>query len=320
MRSSTSNSSHPAIFYAKALLVACALLAVLLEAAATLLVRRHSGTYSRVSQQYANALSARPAPPGEPTSVLMVGNSLLLYGVDVDRLRTLTSNQVHVYPVFLEATGYYDWLYALQRLFERGARPQVVVLGVGMHELFADSIRRDYVPLMFLNNQDLLNAASELHYDNTQTADLLLAHSSAFWDIRGVIRIQVLRHTIPHCEALFTLLQAQPSIPPPTDFEEAASVRLSRLRTLCASYGARLLILVPPAPSSGSAVRKFATVAQKVGVDTLVPLDPNKLSNRYFLADEIHLNPEGAELFTSALAQYLPGVANRQPRASTLPE
>lgn len=311
MRSSTFSSSHPAIFYAKALLAACAVLAVLLEVAATNLVRHHSETYSRVSQQYANALGARPAAPGEPTSVLMVGNSLLLYGVDVDRLRALTSSQVHVYPVFLEATGYYDWLYALQRLFERGARPQVVVLGVGMHELFANAIRRDYVPLMFLNNQDVLNAASELHFDNTQTADLLLAHSSAFWDIRGVIRIQVLRHTIPHCEALFTLLHAQPSIPPPTGFEAVASARLSRLRMLCASYGARLLILVPPAPSSGDAVREFAAVSQKVGVDTLVPLDPNKLSNRYFLADEIHLNPEGAELFTSALAQYLPGIANR---------
>jgi|SRR5690242_9056026 len=320
MRSSTSNSSHPAIFYAKALLVACAVLALLFEAAASLLVRRHSETYSRVSQQYANALTAHPAAAGEPTSVLMVGNSLLLYGVDVDRLRTLTSSQVHVYPVFLEATGYYDWLYALQRLFERGARPQVVVLGVGMRELFANAIRRDYVPLMFLNNQDVLNAASELHFDNTQTADLLLAHSSAFWDIRGVIRIQVLRHTIPHCEALFTLLQAQPSLPPPADFEEAASARLTRLRMLCASYGARLLILVPPAPSSGNAVRKFAAVAQTVGVDTLVPLDPNQLSNPYFLADEIHLNPEGAELFTSALAQYLPGMANRRTSPHALHE
>ena len=320
MRSSISNSSHPAIFYAKALLVACAVLAVLLEAASTLLVRRHSETYSRVSQQYANALTARPAAAGEPTSVLMVGNSLLLYGVDVDRLRKLTSSQVHVYPVFLEATGYYDWLYALQRLLERGARPQVVVLGVGMQELFANTIRRDYVPMMFLNNQDVLKAASELHFDNTQTTDLLLAHSSAFWDIRGVIRIQVLRHTIPRCEALFTLLQTQPSIPPRTDFEEVVSARLTRLRRLCASHGARLLILVPPAPSSGNAVREFAAVAQRVGVDTLVPLDPNKLSDRYFLADEIHLNPEGAALFTSALAQYLPGVANRQNRASTLPE
>src|SRR5262249_18980871 len=204
------------------------------------------------------------------TSVLMVGNSLLLYGVDVDRLQTLTSSQVRIYPVFLEATGYYDWLYALQRLFQRGARPEVVVLGVGMHELFANGIRREYAPLMFLESRDVPKVASDLKLDRTGTADLLLAHSSAFWDIRGVIRLQVLRHTVPHSRDLFTLLQAQPSIPSGTDFEATLSTRLARLRALCASYGARLLILVPPTPSSGKSVRQLELVSHTVGVETLV--------------------------------------------------
>jgi len=26
---------------------------------------------------------------------------------------------MRIYPIFLEATGYYDWLYGLQRLFRR---------------------------------------------------------------------------------------------------------------------------------------------------------------------------------------------------------
>lgn len=320
MRSSISNSKQPAIFYAKLLLSTCAVLAIVLEVAAGYLLKRRSETYSRVSEQYSNALRARPAAAGEPASVLMVGNSLLLYGVNVDRLRTLTSDRVRIYPVFLEATGYYDWLYALQRLFERGARPQVVVLGVGMHELFANGIRRDYAPLLFLNEGDVLNVAADLKFDHTQTADLLLAHWSAFWDLRSVIRIQVLRHAIPRCQELFTLLEARPSVPPPVAFESIASARLKRLRALCAAYDAKLLILVPPAPSSANAVRELAAVSERVGVEALVPLDPKTVSNSYFLADEIHLNPQGAELFTAALAHELPGIANRQVRNLVAPE
>lgn len=320
MHSSTSNSRHPAVFHAKALVAACAALAILFEIASSYLLKHRSETYSRVSEQYASALRVRPALGDEPASVLMVGNSLLLYGVDVNRLRTLTSDQVHVYPVFLEATGYYDWLYALQRLFERGSRPQVVVLGVGMHELFANGIRRDYAPIMFLNARDVLNVASDLNFDRTQTADLLLAHWSAFWDLRSVVRVQVLRHTIPHCEELLTMLEARPSVPRPASFETLAAARLERLRVLCATYGARLLILVPPAPSSANAVQELAAVSRRVGVPTLVPLDPHTVSDNYFLSDEIHLNPHGAELFTSALAHELPGIANRSIRRLLAPE
>jgi lysophospholipase L1-like esterase len=309
MRSSIFNSKHPAILWTKRLVFLCAALAVFLEVATAYLLKRYSETYARVSRQYADALSARPSKPGEPTSVLMVGNSLLLYGIDVDRLRALTSGQLHIYPIFLEATGYYDWLYGLQGLFQRGARPQVVVLGVGMNELFSNAVRRDYAPMMFLNDRDVFKVASDLKMDRTDTADLFLAHASTFWDMRGVLRIQVLRRTIPHCRELFMLLQAPPHIPPQADFDAIAATRLRRLQALCQANGAKLMILVPPAPSSADAVRRLTMVSSRVGVDTLVPLDPQALSTKYYLADEIHLNPEGAELFTSALAFYLPRIA-----------
>jgi hypothetical protein len=41
-------------------------------------------------------------------------------------------------------------------------------------------------------------------------------------------------------------------------------------------------------------------------VESLVPVDPAVLPHQYYLADDIHLNPEGAAIFTSALATYLP--------------
>jgi hypothetical protein len=51
--------------------------------------------------------------------------------------------------------------------------------------------------------------------------------------------------------------------------------------------------------------------AEKAGVEALVPIDPMALSARFYDADEVHLNPEGAVHFTSALAADLPTAVAR---------
>ena len=306
MPSSISNSRHPAFTHAKVFFVICLALIVSFEFLSSYLLKHHSETYARVSRQYADALQVRPARPGEPKSVLMVGNSLLLEGIDVDRLQKLTSSQLSIHPIFLEATGYYDWLYALRRLFREGSRPDVVVLGVGVRSFLSNGVRQDYAPLMFFDLKDAANVAHDLKFDNTETSNLLLAHSSVFWDTRSVIRMQILRHTVPHCRQLFLLLKPQPAIPPPPEFAAIANPRLERLQQVCASYGAKLIILVPPTPSSEDAVHQMILASRKVGVKTLVPVDPAVLSVHYYQPDEIHLNSEGAAIFTVALATYLP--------------
>jgi lysophospholipase L1-like esterase len=316
MPSSTSSSEPRALFYSKVLVGICAVVIVLFEFLSDYLLKHHSETYNRVSHQYAEALKMQPARPGQPTSVLMVGNSLLLEGVDVNRLKELTSGQMHICPIFLEATGYYDWFYALQRLFREGARPQVVILGVGVNSFLSNSVREDYVPLMLFDMRDSIRVASALKMDRTATSNLLLAHSSVFWDTRTVLRTQILRHTVPHYQELVLLLKPQPVIPPPAQFQTIANNRLERLRELCESRGAKLIILVPPTPSSEDAVHQMAVAAQRARVDTLIPIDPAALSARYYQSDELHLNPEGARLFTTALATFLPRTVDHEQGAS----
>src|SRR5207302_7851215 len=126
------------------------------------------------------------------------------------------------------------------------------------------------------------------------------------WDTRSIFRMQVLRHIVPHCQQLFLLLKPQPPVPPAPEFHAIANPRLQRLRRLCAAYGAKLIILVPPTPSSEDAVRRMTLASQREGVESLVPVDPAVLSTYYYQPDEIHLTPEGAEIFTVALATYLP--------------
>jgi hypothetical protein len=313
---STSNSKPGPLFYAKVLAGICALLLAAFEIAGNYLLKHDSETFVRVSRQYADAVGMRPAKPGEPMSVLMVGNSLLLEGVDVDRLQKLTSGQMRIYPIFLEATGYYDWLYALQRLFREGAKPQVVIVGVEVNSFLANTVRQDYVPLMLFDMRDSLHVAWDLGMDRTATSNLLLAHSSVFWDTRSVIRTQLLYRAVPHGKKLFLMLKRQPPLPAATEFQASANSRLQRLRDLCEAHGAKLILLVPPTPSSEEAVRQMTIAAKTAGVDVLVPIDPASLSARYYQPDELHLNLEGAQLFTSALATFLPQTLDHERIAS----
>ena len=305
MRSSISSSKPVALFYAKVLVVICALFLTGLEIFSVYMVKHHSFTYARVSRQYGEAIKVHPPRPGEPTSVLLVGNSLLLSGVDVDRLHELTSDRMRIYPIFLEATGYYDWLYGLRRLFRRGARPQVVVVGLPVNLFLGTEIRQDYSPLMLFDAQDVLGVASDLRLDNTATSNLLLEHSSTFWDRRSALRAEVLRRIVPHFEDLFSLVKTTPTIWQGPEFEAVATSRLRTLRELCEANGAKLIILVPPTPSSESAVRQMAITSEKAGVQTSVPIDPGTLSSKFYQPDALHLNSEGAALFTSALATDL---------------
>jgi hypothetical protein len=306
MPSSISGSKSKAIAYAKALAAICAVLILVFEIASVYLLNHQSATYARISRQYDDALKIRRGVAGEPPSVLMVGNSLLLHGVQLNRLQELTSARMHLYPIFLEATGYYDWLYAIHGLFLRGAKPQVVVLGVGVNYFLENGVRQDYAPMMFFNARDTLAVASDLKLDRTATSNLLLAHLSTFWDTRSAIRMQVLNHIVPHLEDLFSLVNQKPTVPEGREFAEMTIPRLQRLRELCEANGARLILLVPPTLDSENAVNEMTAAAQAAGVEVSVPINPATLPAKFYQPDGMHLNRDGAVLFTSALAKDLP--------------
>jgi len=56
--------------------------------------------------------------------------------------------------------------------------------------------------------------------------------------------------------------------------------------------------------------------SRKADVHALVPIDPAALPAKYYLSDELHLNSEGAALFTTALAEFLPQVTIRESMTS----
>src|SRR3989442_11896301 len=177
MPSSISDSKSTALTYAKTLVGICVMLMIAVEISSVYLLKHDSATYARISRQYEEAAKMRPARPGEPPSVLMVGNSLLLHGVELDRLQALTSSRMRIHPVFLEATGYYDWLYGLRRLFRQGARPQVVVVGLEVNTSLNNGVWEES-PMFIFDARDVLGVASDLGLDHTATGNLLLSDVS----------------------------------------------------------------------------------------------------------------------------------------------
>jgi len=153
---------------------------------------------------------------------------------------------MHIYPIFLEATGYYDWLYGLQRLFREGAKPQVVVLGVGVDSFLANSVRQDYAPLLLFDLRDSLGVASDLKMDRTAASNLftgsfecLLGYTHCPSNADSPSRCSPLPRARRATEAT-ACHPAAPSIPDHSEFS------LERLRELCEAHGAKLIILFPP--------------------------------------------------------------------------
>jgi len=111
---------------------------------------------------------------------------------------------------------------------------------------------------------------------------------------------------VPHLQDLFSLTNPKPALPEGREFERISIPRLQRLHELCEANGAKLIVLVPPTLSSEGAVGEMTRAAYTAGVDISVPIDPAMLSAEFYREDGMHLNPEGAVLFTSALAKDLP--------------
>jgi hypothetical protein len=230
----------------------------------------------------------------------MVGNSLLLDGIDVGRMQKATSGRLKIYPVFFEGTHYYDWLYGLRRLFRQGARPRVLVIGLGMESLLVNAVRPES-PMLLFDAQDVVNVSKDLGLDRTETFNLLLSHWSAFWDGRRTIRLAGLRRVIPGAVEFFTLLDKVPTSSIGPEFEAIATSRLRTLRLLGETYGARALLLIPPWSASAASVPQTLAAARNAGVPTLMPVDPMSVPAAFYERDGIHMNARGAALFTAAL-------------------
>src|SRR5271165_726383 len=258
---------------------------------------RISQIEGRIESDEREAMSIGAPVPHSPPTVLLVGNSLLMRGLDYPRIQTEMAPDARVLRFAIENTEYLDWYYGLRHLFASGARPSTVVLCLNLGQTISSRTLGDYSARHLFGVAELLPVAHAAGMDATRTSGFFLAHWSSFYSSRATIRNFILNKTAPaYAGAMHALADAPGSrIPPDEETINKARIRLDAIRQLCLQNGVELVLLIPPSLGGQNALLASAATLEHVNFD--YPLPRGALGPEFF-ADGTHLNPKGAAVFT----------------------
>jgi len=266
---------------------------------------RTSKVQRRELSQRRTLLAVRDPEGSEDPHVAVLGNSLLLEGVDVPLLKAKMYPTYVPVPYFVLATNYYDWFFCLKRLFAEGMRPRYVLLGLSPNQLAAEVTRGDYSARYLFQRSDLVNVIRQTHMDATTASGFLLAHYSEFYSTREVTRGFVLSHLLPSVEELLHSRLGNFHDP---EIDQAvlrplASDRLAALEQLCRANGSHFVLVVPPSYQKGA--ETIVQAGRDRGVTVLVPVTNDEFDASYYQSDGFHLNEKGSQVFTTRLGADL---------------
>jgi hypothetical protein len=311
--SSTSNSEARLATRAIAVLLAgLALYCLGLELVTHFGFSRISRNQRRVSK---DLQAARALPPpnkdGVPT-MLVVGNSLLLDGVDRASLRQELASNYFAALLPIENTQYEDWYFGLRRLFSEGARPKVVVVCLSTRQLMSRATDSEYFARYLMQMRDLLAVKRESQLDNTMTSAYFFANRSDWLGGRAQIRNWLLQEIMPNLERLIGFFPGKTAPMPAAEQVVAGALpHLSKLDQICKENGVHLVVVVPPTLSRDDASAEVKAAAAGHGISVLIPLRTTEVTPQDF-HDGFHLNQRGAARFTQSLeAALLESLANR---------
>jgi hypothetical protein len=290
-----------AVWLAIALL---AILAILLEATGRFAFVHVSSIQRRVDAQYKASVRMTPTLDGKP-SLLVLGNSLMLEGLNVREFSDAVQSAYTARAFFVENTRYFDWYYGLRRLFREGARPHAVLLGLSINQVVADEVRGEYFAHFLMDDRDLPAISRQQKLDPTIASTWLFANWSGWLGSKAEIRSYVLGHTLTNLGP-FTRSIVPPAATPPDieTLERIAGPRLSALKDLCDEHGARIILVVPPSPDLRDPYLTLEQIGDHAGVPMSIPYPPGSMPAQNY-QDGYHLNASGATLFSRRLAEYM---------------
>ena len=293
--------------YIVLLLTVLALVGLGLELATRRTLSQVSEVGQRLDSEQAAAEGIRQSAEG-PLPVLIVGNSLLGSGVDPRLLDDRLRPEHHLVRFVVEDTNYLDWYYGLNRLFREGARPKTVLLMLTPRQLAATTVRGDIFGRVLLDPRDLLQVKHDSASDNTTTGGLLFATVSEFYGFRSEIRKWFLLRLLPDFPNLTARLRPM-ALPLPADeeLENRIQPRLERMASLCADYGAQLVLVLPPDNDTNDGSAAVFHAARANDIPVVVPFGPRELPPTLY-SDGVHLNADGAAVFTRVLGASLRSV------------
>jgi hypothetical protein len=266
---------------------------------------RVSRIQRRIYQDLAAAKSLAPPVSNDPPSILIVGNSLLLDGVDRASLKKELAPNYQVTFLPIENTQFEDWYFGLRRLFAEGSRPSVVVVCLSTRQMMSRATDGEYFAYYLMQGRDLLAVRRESQLDNTMTSAYFFANRSDWLGSRAQIRNWLLQEIMPNLDHLIGFFPGKsPPMPPKDQVVAGVLPHLVALNQLCESNGAHLMALVPPTLSHDDASAAVQDSAAREGIPVLVPLRPSDVTPGEFY-DGFHLSPRGAARFTHRLASEL---------------
>ncbi len=284
--------------------VLLALVAAALELIGAIGFVRVSRIQRRIDTDYKAALRLRPIMNGRPT-LLVLGNSLLLEGINPPEFQKATASEYKASSFFVEQTTYEDWYYGIRRLFHAGARPSVILLGLSINHLIADGVRREYFARFLMDRRDLASVVRREKLAPTLASTFLFANLSGWVGSKTEIRNWLLVRTMPDIDQFGSLLKTPgPSPPDAARLREILNRRLPELKQVCAQYGARLVLVIPPSQDVREPYQAAEQTGAQTGVLVLVPYRPGEMPP-YNYRDGYHLSGDGALLFTRHLARLL---------------
>lgn len=266
--------------------------------------------FDRTSQVQQRELAQRRTllqitPKDGSVHIGLIGNSLMLDGVDVPILVRTLGHEATPVPYFVLATNYYDWYYGLKRLFAEGMHPQYVVLGLSPNQFASSQTRGDYSAHYLFRGEDLWEVARRTQMDLTTASGFFLSHFSEYYSTRDISRGFVMSRVLP---TVGQLLHQRLSGGRAEDLDQdmlakLAAERLPALDKLCRENGSHFMLVVPPTYQKGADV--IARVGEKLNIQVIVPVSSSAFDEKYYKADGFHLNERGSMVFSASLGESL---------------
>jgi hypothetical protein len=268
----------------------------------------------RINGEMAIAKHITPMEDGHPT-MLMVGNSLLHEGVDIDALRNDVASDYAVKRLVIEQTHYLDWYFGIRRLLEEGVHPSVIVLTLEPAQLASSYTLGESFARRQMSLRDFPQVVHETNLDRTTASTYLIAHFSNWMGDKAFIRQAVTILLVPHFRELAGRIADHGAhITERGPLVAAAQKRLPELAALAQSYGVQIIVLFPPGLKENYSV-DIQQVGANLNVPVWVPSLPGEFP-RDLYRDGYHLNAQGAQIFTARLAEQIRALSHPQAQAS----
>jgi len=259
---------------------------------------------NRVVSDYSAALRMKPTAADDKPTLLLLGNSLALEGINFPEFQRSVANDYQANRFIVEQTSYQDWYYGLRKLFRAGARRKVVLLCLSTHHLAVDGVRWGYFAHFLMDLRDLPSVVRVERLDPTTASTYFFANLSSWIGTKTEIRNWLLVKTLPDIVKFGNLFPDLPPAPPDDVMKVISAKRFREIQEICRRYGAKPVLLVPPNLDMHDPIGIVMEEGRKAGVPVLVPYRPGEMQRNYF-RDGYHLTDEGALLFTPRLVEQL---------------